>query len=236
MKFGEFLRNLRDKQHWTQPEAAKKIDIEQSYLSKLETGKSYPSEDIFDRLVEIYDIDVRDLHQKIVSSELEKLKEIKQVRNVILSHDQAKTSSNQRWLVMGLVMLVFGAGALALAILPTEAPAEYVYRSQGIVLPGEELSVFDGIDSTTPIERKQASPEQLANRKSMLARIEQDDKTVDQYKGDAFIENVLKGKRYYKLLRKSEGQRDYSNRWFMMPALMFILGSFGCFYIARRWK
>jgi transcriptional regulator with XRE-family HTH domain len=235
MKFGEFLRDLRDKHHWTQPEAAKKIDIEQSYLSKLETGKSYPSEDIFDRLIDIYDVDVQEMHQKIESSELHKLKEIKQVRNVILSHDQAKTSSNQSWLVIGLIMLVFGAGALGLAIVPTEAEAQYIYRSHGVVLPQEELSVFDAIDQTVA-DINQASPEEQANRKSMLARVKQDDKTVYQYKGDAFIVKVFNGSRYYQLLDKRERERTFSNRWFITPAFMLILGSFGCFYIARRWK
>ena len=235
MKFGEFLRGLRDKQHWTQPEAAKKIEIEQSYLSKLETGKSYPSEDIFDRLVDIYDIDVTELHQKIVSSELDKLKEIKQVRDVILSQDQAKTSSNQRWLVIGLLMLVFGTGALAMAIIPNHSQAEYVYRSQGIVLPQEELSVFDVLNLSVS-DMEQASPKQQANRKLMLERIEQDDKTVDQYKGDAFIVKALNGRRYYQLLDKRESKRDTSSRLFIAPAFMLIFGSFGCFYIARRWN
>ena len=83
---------------------------------------------------------------------------------------------------------------------------------------------------------EQASPKQQANRKSMLARIEQDDKTVDQYKGDAFILKVLNGRRYYQLLDKRESKRDTSNRLFIAPAFMLILGSFGCFYIARRWN
>lgn len=50
MKFGVYLRSLREKAGWTQPEAAEKIEIEQSYLSKLETGKCFPSEDIFSKL------------------------------------------------------------------------------------------------------------------------------------------------------------------------------------------
>ena len=236
MKFGEFLRGLRDKQKWTQPEAANKIDIEQSYLSKLETGKSYPSEDIFDRLVNIYQVDIQEMHQKVSSTELDKLKEIKQVRGVILSNAQARNSSNQRWLVMGLMMLVFGAGAFALAIVPKQAEAEYIYRSQGIVLPGEELSVFDVIEESLTSNNLQDNSDFLVKRKSMLARIEQVDKTVSQYKGDAYIVKVSNGRRYYQLLDKREEQRDYSNRWFITPALMFFFGSFGCFYIARRWN
>ena len=36
MKFGEYLKSQRDARGWTQPMAAEKIGIEQSYLSKLE--------------------------------------------------------------------------------------------------------------------------------------------------------------------------------------------------------
>jgi len=52
MKFGDYLRQKREDRGWTQPEAAAKARIEQSYLSKLETGRSYPSDDVFERLVE----------------------------------------------------------------------------------------------------------------------------------------------------------------------------------------
>ncbi|MGE0743387.1 MAG: helix-turn-helix domain-containing protein, partial [Hyphomonadaceae bacterium] len=38
MKFGEDLKNRRTELGWTQPDAAAKASIEQSYLSKLETG------------------------------------------------------------------------------------------------------------------------------------------------------------------------------------------------------
>ncbi len=64
MKFGLFIRNCRDKLEWTQPEAALKIQIEQSYLSKLETGKSYPSEEVFDKPVEVYQINTESLFDK----------------------------------------------------------------------------------------------------------------------------------------------------------------------------
>jgi transcriptional regulator with XRE-family HTH domain len=58
MNFGAYLKSQRDARGWTQPMAAEKIGIEQSYLSKLETGKATPSEEMFERLVNAYDIDL----------------------------------------------------------------------------------------------------------------------------------------------------------------------------------
>jgi transcriptional regulator with XRE-family HTH domain len=50
MSFQENLRTLRLTRGFTQPALAEKADIEQSYLSKLENGRSKPSEDVLTRL------------------------------------------------------------------------------------------------------------------------------------------------------------------------------------------
>lgn len=50
MSFQDNLRTLRLARGLTQPALAEKADIEQSYLSKLENGRSKPSEDVLARL------------------------------------------------------------------------------------------------------------------------------------------------------------------------------------------
>ncbi|MGH8373133.1 MAG: helix-turn-helix domain-containing protein [Gammaproteobacteria bacterium] len=50
MSFQDNLRTLRLTRGFTQPALAEKADIEQSYLSKLENGRSKPSEDVLARL------------------------------------------------------------------------------------------------------------------------------------------------------------------------------------------
>ena len=89
MKFGDYIRQCRERLKWTQPEAATKIEIEQSYLSKLETGKSYPSEEIFNKLADVYQINLNELYEKIPSDELNNLKDIKLVREAILNRNRA---------------------------------------------------------------------------------------------------------------------------------------------------
>jgi transcriptional regulator with XRE-family HTH domain len=84
MKFGDYLRQKREEKNWTQPEASAAAGIEQSYLSKLETGKSWPSEDVFARLASAYGIDVDDMVRHVASSELSRLREIAAVRSAIL--------------------------------------------------------------------------------------------------------------------------------------------------------
>jgi transcriptional regulator with XRE-family HTH domain len=50
MSFQDNLRTLRLTRGLTQPALAEKADIEQSYLSKLENGRSKPSDDVLTRL------------------------------------------------------------------------------------------------------------------------------------------------------------------------------------------
>jgi len=56
MPFHENLRTLRLTRGLTQPALAEKAGIEQSYLSKLENGRSRPSEDVLGRLAQALEV------------------------------------------------------------------------------------------------------------------------------------------------------------------------------------
>ena len=109
MKFGEYLKAQRDARGWTQPLAAEKIGIEQSYLSKLETGKASPSEEMFERIVSAYDIDVDELANAVSLGELERLREISAVRDLVRRGQQATARGRRRWLVASLALIALGS-------------------------------------------------------------------------------------------------------------------------------
>lgn len=56
MAFHDNLRTLRLARGLTQPALAEKADIEQSYLSKLENGRSRPSDEVLTRLAQALEI------------------------------------------------------------------------------------------------------------------------------------------------------------------------------------
>lgn len=62
MSFPENLRTLRLTRDLTQPALAEKVGIEQSYLSKLENGRSKPSEDVLVRLAQALEVKAEALH------------------------------------------------------------------------------------------------------------------------------------------------------------------------------
>ena len=63
MSFNENLRTLRLARGLTQPALAEKAAIEQSYLSKLENGRSKPSEDVLARLAQALEVKAEALLQ-----------------------------------------------------------------------------------------------------------------------------------------------------------------------------
>ena len=60
--FGEYLRQLRKDKRITQRELADKINVDFSYISKIETGALQPpSEDIIIRIANILEVDVEQM-------------------------------------------------------------------------------------------------------------------------------------------------------------------------------
>ncbi|MFK7768098.1 MAG: helix-turn-helix domain-containing protein [Mariniblastus sp.] len=251
MKFGAYLRQKREGKGWTQPIASQNVGIEQSYLSKLETGKSYPSEDTFDRLVEAFEIDTDEMSQTVFPGELEKFKDMKDVQSAILGHHHRELSLVRNWFVAGLACLMLGGASLGLVVLPDQARQQFLYRSEGIILPGEALNVFDVIQSTRNtssnlttktsfgLEESELTNAKLASvvgHQEMIDRIDQIDKTLSTYKGQSFVENGSDGIRLYQMYADPEIRGISPLRWFTVPAFMFLFGSAGCFLVGFRWK
>ncbi len=227
MKFGDYLRQARDQHGWTQPEAAAKANIEQSYLSKLETGKSYPSEDIFERLVKAYSLDVRDMSTSIFSAELDKLREIGEVRAVVLQRQQKEAGFVRSWLVAGLVMLMLGGGMLGMATsTQDDTNIIYHYRSEGVIKDNEPPLLFHMLQAGGTDE----------DGKTYGDRVNYDYWVSGDNRGDIFIEKVEGGYRQYVLYETQEHHHPTLLSWHYAFGFMFVIGGLGCFFISRRWR
>lgn len=227
MKFGDYLRQTREKAGLTQPEAAARADIEQSYLSKLETGKSYPSEDIFTRLIAAYSIDVEDLCRSVFAAELDKLREIKDVRRVILTRQNKESRFVRAWLIAGLIMIMLGGGMFGLAYsIPDGRHMEYSYRSEGVIQQGESPMIFEFLSVGGPD----------GENRSLSDRVDYAFKTLSENKGNSFIEPVEGGYRKYTLFDSVKANHPSAISWHYAFGIMFLFGGLACFYISRRWR
>lgn len=236
MKFGDYLRQKREEKNWTQPEASAAAGIEQSYLSKLETGKSWPSEDVFARVASAYGIVIDDMVRRVGSSELSRLREIGAVRSAILEIQNGQRTFARGWLVASLLCLVASGACLGVMLMGKETVRhERDYRSFGILAPGEPLEAFLVLEiGLDPKADNYATLD--AQRQKMIQRLDEKRITTDENLSFFFIEEVEGGLRYYSLADSRQIPVQSPLRWFAVPALMFLAGSIGAAFISFRWK
>ena len=219
MKFGDYIRDRRAALGWTQPEAAAKAQIEQSYLSKLENGRSTPSADVYSRICEAYEIDNAALYAAIDDAAIQELMDIEQIRALAAQKALQARSASTIWRVSGVIAFGLGAGLLGFSqIAPTEK-SRFVYQSTGVILDGETLDVFGNLDT--------ASPE-------LLARIDEQNISQVDYRGPSFIEPAPQGRRVWRLVGgETVTVREWA-RWLVIPGLAFLFA--GAASIVNGWR
>ncbi len=213
MKFGDYLKNKRSERGWTQPEAAARAKIEQSYLSKLENGKSIPSGEIYDRLVAAYGIDPDDMIGVLFPAELDRLREIDALRDVLLERSRAAVETPRRLLLAGLAALVIGGGFVGFSNVDQASTVlQYTYQSRGVIAANapEDSEIAPGTDEQT--------------------------KFLTQMRGPMFTEQVPNGRRVWMLVGSNEIHRPARYRWALIPGIALIIGGLGCFFVAWRWR
>lgn len=232
MTLGDFLRERRTGLGWTQPEAAARAKIEQSYLSKLESGRSTPSPEVWHRIANAFAIDHAALAAQLDQPELERLREIEPIQAVRARQQRDHAATTRRWLLAGLGLLMLAGGCFGLNRAGVGANSRFTYQSTGVSRPDESLDVFVGIDDA-PDPMASDAGARVARRNALIARI--DERTITGlYRGPTFIESVPSGKRVWQLV----GKADDANRlrdWTLPAAWAFLLGAIGCFFVSWRW-
>lgn len=234
MRFGDYIRALRRELQWTQPEAAQQIGIEQSYLSKLESGKSYPSEDVFSSMKSVYNIDVADLNSRLFAGELDQLREISDVRSAILKSAQDEQKQARFWLIAGICALMLGGGLLGLNQLSQDTTlTKFQYRSVGVILEGEGFDVFE-IVGDGPFTDHPDAEALRQSQQEMIARLDERYQAIEGFRGPVFFETVPNGTRVWRFYGNQAETTKSPLRWLLAPALMMIFGAFGCFFASYR--
>lgn len=68
--FGSIIKKAREGKGWLIRQAAAKLDIDQSLISKYENGDRRPSRDIVEKMSSIYDIDKNELLTEWLSDKI----------------------------------------------------------------------------------------------------------------------------------------------------------------------
>ena len=219
MKFGEYLKNRRTELGWTQPDAAAKAQIEQSYFSKLETGKSFPSEDVYKRLVDALGLDTEAMASMLYPAELDRLREIEAVRQHLLEREHNTRSTSRRWLYAGLGGLVLGGALIGLAQVDRGgASMRYTYQSPGVIHSGENTGSLDDLGGNTGLSA-------LADEQTIF---------LPDMRGPAFTETAPDGRREWHLVGANSVLVPAKFDWALVPGLALLIGGLGCFFISWR--
>lgn len=239
MTFGEFLKAQREAKDWKQPEAALNIEIEQSYLSKLENNKAVPSADIFDRLMAAYQFTMQQVSEAVQSNELEKLKEIVVVREFILSTKKRRDKDKRRFLIAGVVMSMIGSLLLSLGIAMHDYRKPYFqYESKGVIKSNENIHLFMSIPDyrlfTAIMAENKKSAERLREHE-LFPRLDYQIKKLDVDIGEFFDRAVDTGIRRFQ--KVNSGRRANKTPFYLGVSFgcMLLIGSLSMFYVSRRW-
>lgn len=226
MNLGDKLRQLRNEKNLTQPELAEAMGIEQSYLSKLETGKSLPSNDVFNRLLEVYDLEIADLVDGLDQGARNKLRQIPDVAAYLNQQRQQLIGNRKRWLLASAFFVSIGLALVYAGQVHLFFPdTVYQYVSYGVVHEGESKELFVNPDGAMP--RSFGQEERLKFMDSIIARRDEDYVQHDRFQGDLYNVQVEGGSRSYHLRNQTKTDPWQSKFLVFAGILLAVFGLIG---------
>ena len=201
MNFGDKIRQLRTDKNLTQPELAAAMGIEQSYLSKLENGKSLPSNDMLQRILDVFGTDIGDLVDDLDQGVRNQLRQIPAIADHFNRQKQLLIGSRRRWLLVSSALLALGAGLIyAGSSHLFFSDRVYSYKSDGIILEGESKEIF-----RDPLIPRGADNEQaMAIVNGIQERLDEDYLQLSSFAGQIFNVPAEGGSRTYYLQSDTE--------------------------------
>lgn len=224
MKFGDKLRQYRQEKGLTQPELADAMGIEQSYLSKLENGKSLPSNDVLNRILDVFTIGVEELLDGLDQGVRNQLRQIPDVADHLRREKEQLIGNRRRWLIVSAALVALGAGLIYAGWANLFfSDIVYNYESRGIVRDGEPKELFDNI----PIPAGASREESDRIRNEILSRLDEDFLQTTRYSGHVFNVPVDGGSRTYYLRDRWPVDPWQNKAVTFVGVLMLMFGAIG---------
>lgn len=239
MTFGQYIKQLRTDKAFSQPELALKMNVEQSYLSKLENDKSIPSNDVFRKLLAALEIDIAVFMQGIESIGLKhELRQIPDIEMWSRAYSTQQQLSRKQWLSAAIISVSLG-GALLFSghekIFFSETQYEYV--SEGVLHDGEPLQAFTHWRTlVVPFEEQGVRDRLDQYYKQFAQRLDPKSKLLFSYRGESFVETDAQGRRYYIEETKKRKQVNRSeNAWMQFVGVFFLIAGVAMGAVQRAW-
>lgn len=237
MTLGEKLRALRSTSGWTQPEFARKLGIEQSYLSKLENDKSIPSTEMFDKLCTAYEVTpdemTRDLDKDYVRKNLMHIPIIANTSNN--RHEVAKGKRKAAVIVCSTFILVAVLFFFIAQLELLSSNKQYEYVSLGVDFKheinqclnsnNEKKCYLEFTGEYAPKAYDHTTHNWVPD--SIITR---------EYKGESFMKKLDEGFRDYHVKELEDKRSTANNVFLIMAVFLMTLGVLGLIVEARFYR
>ncbi|MCJ8318923.1 MAG: helix-turn-helix domain-containing protein [Colwellia sp.] len=235
MTLGEQLKKLRQERELSQPELSALVGIEQSYLSKLENDKSIPSNEIFQKILTAFNLNLEQFLKMFTLSESKKqLIQIPMIDAWFKQQHQVSVINQRQYLYVCSFLIViaitlFYTGASKLIF--TER--FYQYESRGIVLKGEPKNIFHQWRDL--LDRTQKDSHKVSIIKGIEMAKRRDDVIYlsPNHRGQRFSLEVEGGLREYYIDREVEIPQPI-NAWLQLFGVLLMSAGIMGFVLERK--
>mgnify|MGYP001069881139 FL=1 len=219
MTLGQRIKNLRHSLEMSQPDLAEAMGVEQSYISKLENDKSFPSDDMFTALLGALNTDVKKFLEGFDESTIKgALSKLTAVNDTLTVHKQGMRKFMLRWVLVSAALIVLGVTCYLAAdnrwFMEYGGGEQFRYESKGVVFAGEPLHLFD--------QNEKGEDE-------IMRRLEHQVERHFTRNGDYYVKEVAGGYRLFKLTgSKIKWVVHPMESWFyVLGVLLFCSGVVG---------
>lgn len=226
MTLGERLKQLRLERSLTQPEMAVAVGIEQSYLSKLENGKSLPSNDILQRILDVLDLGVDELVEGLDQGVRNQMRAIPLVGDYLDRQKRMIIGNRRRWLLVSGFLASVGIALIYAGHQNLCFPSvEYQYLSHGVVLDGESKELFRNPHASLPEKFRGQEVDEFMD--AIQDRVAEDFVRTTEYRGTVYNVPVAGGSRTYYLEARTEIDSWLNKLVVFIGVLSLAFGLFG---------
>jgi transcriptional regulator with XRE-family HTH domain len=235
MTLGKKIRTLRSEHNLSQPELAEKIGIEQSYLSKLENDKSVPSNDIFNNILQAFNLTLEQfLSGFSQGAELERVKQIPDIEQYYSRQQKNNQNSQRKFLYLSSLLIVLATTLFYVGYSKQLlSEVQFQYESDGVIFEDEPANVFHRWRNLLPPE--QARDQKTVALKALEMAKRENEKTLGkfEYSGPYFRLETQGGYRHYRLMKEKPVRRSINGWLQVFGVFLFSAGIMG-FVLERR--
>ncbi|TMO57793.1 helix-turn-helix domain-containing protein [Pseudoalteromonas aurantia] len=220
MTLGQYIKQLRTTANMSQPQLAEKMDVEQSYLSKLENDKSVPSNEVFRQLLDALELTV-DNFMLGAQGQANKhhFSQIPDIESWYARQCRDNSIKQRTLLYIAILLVSLGGSCFYVGFQNLVFPQSlYEYESRGVVLPNEPQDIFSSWSRFVPDDADKREAQRI-----MLKRRDISIVLSFEYLGDEFIKEVEQGRRLYRVGKDVKQQTRFGNTLLQFLGLACVL-------------